>query len=389
MCDHDWSCDCISDINWYYLHSHLLYPNTQNIPENHVGISCRDLWKCQWKMCKTLSHSWMMLDFFSPHGKFIGNSTHPSGLYIPHLALQPLVVHVHHLNIQDAWRNHNLGEIIGEIWRNDRIADFKLWSGLKNWITQSKLEAWHSSSRLLKVVKLLWKVSNGIIPPDIAQVTCFSTRQSQRHSPGRGSSRKNKTRPPGRPPIHVFSQISNGLIMITPQPGSLSEIYAPCWTGPVVSQVDVGCIVLFPSPLHLIVGILSCHLHLTCNLNKLHMDMLICWIKIFDDIRTSGWMICIWLSVPLFGAVPLAPADVGEKFVEHNFPNSPETQREWVILAFDDSRNRCTVRITLNKKKHLVIILLLLPYFLIKSLIIIIIGLLINNNHQSMVNNHQ
>lgn len=51
----------------------------------------------------------------------------------------------------------------------------------------------------------------------------------------------------------------------------------------------------------------------------------------------------------------------------------------------DDSRNRCTVRITLNKKKHLVIILLLLPYFPIKSLIII--GLLIDNNHQSIVNN--
>ena len=50
-----------------------------------------------------VSHSWMMLDLvFPPHGKFIGNSTHPSGLYVPHLALQPLVVHVHHLNIQDA-----------------------------------------------------------------------------------------------------------------------------------------------------------------------------------------------------------------------------------------------------------------------------------------------
>ena len=264
MCDHDWSilimCVYLISID-KILHSHKNYILYSIITHFSLVFSEIPTWDSDmvfWDVLGVKTRlaiaGWCWM-FLPPHGKFIGNLSHPPGLYIPHLALQPLVVHVHHLNIRDAWRNHNLGEIIGEmigLLISNSEVDLKI---LKNWITQAKLEAWHSSSRLLKVVKLLWKVSNGIIPPDIAQVTCCLLNTSI--PAAQPWNRKNKTRRHAR--LFMFS--ARFPMAWSWSLRNLAVFRDLPWTGPSFPT----CWVHFPSPLHLIVGILSCHLHLTCN----------------------------------------------------------------------------------------------------------------------------
>ena len=197
---------------------------------------------------------WCLM-FLPPHGKFIGNLSHPPGCtshtWLCSLWWFTFITWTSRcVKKPQPWRNYR---------RNDRIADFKLWSGLKNiknWITQAKLEAWTQQlPALLKVVKLLWKVSNGIIPPDIAQVTCCLLNTS---IPGRTAPNgKNKTRRHAR--LFMFS--ARFPMAWSWSLRNLAVFRDLPWTGPSFPT----CWVHFPSPLHLIVGILSCHLHLTCN----------------------------------------------------------------------------------------------------------------------------